>query len=132
MKIIKIKDYYGQYQEVPVSDEVYEEYHQMRNDFQRVHRREVRNRDWTPMDEPAKRDLFCGECLEDEYFRHEDIKALYRAMEKLSATQKRRLLLHYTENLTFREIALREGCHMNAVYKSVTSALKTLRALIGD
>ncbi len=131
MKIIRIKDYYGNYQEVPVSDELYEEYQKMQNDVQRVHRREVRHRDWTPMDDPVKSELFCGECLEDEYFRREDIKALYRAMETLSPTQRRRIMM-YMDNISIREIARREGCYMNSVLESVNSALKTLRILLTE
>ena len=38
MKTIKIKDYYGIYQEIPVSDELYEEWRALQNETQRVHR----------------------------------------------------------------------------------------------
>ena len=41
MKTIKIKDYYGIYQEIPVSDELYEEWRALQNETQRVHRKEV-------------------------------------------------------------------------------------------
>ena len=78
-----------------------------------------------------KSELFCGECLEDEYFRREDIKALYRAMETLSPTQRRRIMM-YMDNISIREIARREGCYMNSVLESVNSALKTLRILLTE
>ncbi len=39
MKTIKIKDYYGIYQEIPVSDELYEEWRALQNETQRVHRK---------------------------------------------------------------------------------------------
>lgn len=51
MKTIKIKDYYGIYQEIPVSDELYEEWRALQNETQRIHRKEVYHRDWTPMDD---------------------------------------------------------------------------------
>jgi len=41
MKIIKIKDYYGNYQEVPVEDSLYEEWVKLNNDDQRIYRREM-------------------------------------------------------------------------------------------
>ena len=34
MKTIKIKDYYGIYQEIPVSDELYEEWRALQNETQ--------------------------------------------------------------------------------------------------
>lgn len=36
------------------------------------------------------------------------------------------------ENMSVREIARQEGCHMNAVLKSVNSALAKLRRLLED
>ena len=39
MKTIKIKDYYGIYQEIPVSDELYEEWRALQNETQRIPRR---------------------------------------------------------------------------------------------
>lgn len=39
MKTIKIKDYYGIYQEIPVSDELYEEWRALQNETQRIHSR---------------------------------------------------------------------------------------------
>ena len=41
MKTIRIKDYYGIYQEIPVSDELYEEWRALQNEPQRIHRLEV-------------------------------------------------------------------------------------------
>ena len=37
MKTIKIKAYYGIYQEIPVSDELYEEWRALQNETQRIH-----------------------------------------------------------------------------------------------
>ena len=51
MKTIRIKDYYGIYQEIPVSDELYEEWRALQNETQRVHRKEVYHRDWTPIED---------------------------------------------------------------------------------
>ena len=58
MKTIKIKDYYGIYQEIPVSDELYEEWRALQNETQRIHRKEVYHRDWTPMDDLEEIDVY--------------------------------------------------------------------------
>lgn len=42
------------------------------------------------------------------------------------------LLLQHMDNMSIREIARREGCHMNAALKSVNGALKKLRGLLQD
>lgn len=36
------------------------------------------------------------------------------------------------DKMTIREIAAQEGCHMNAVLKSINSSLKKLRVLLHD
>ena len=41
MKTIKIKDYYGKYQEIPVDDQLYEEWKAMQQEENRLHKREV-------------------------------------------------------------------------------------------
>ena len=98
MKTIKIKDYYGIYQEIPVSDELYEEWRALQNETQRIHRKEVYHRDW---------------------------------ISQLTPIQQRRIRM-LMDNMSIREIARREGCHMNAALKSVNGALKKLRGLLQD
>ena len=45
--------------------------------------------------------------------------------------QQRRIHM-LMENMTIREIARQEGCHMNAALKSVNGALKKLHDLLKD
>jgi len=47
---------------------------------------------------------------------------LYKAINLLSETQKRRLKLYYFEDLTLQEIADLEGCSVKNVYKSIEQA----------
>ncbi len=132
MKIIKIKDYYGNYQEVPVSDELYEEWRLLQNETQRVHRKEVYHRDWTPMDDVAEDIRYSADMTPDEeLIRRYETEALYRAIAQLSPIQQRRIRL-YMENLSVREIARQEGCYMSAALKSINSALKKLRLLLSE
>ena len=54
MKIIKIKDYYGNYQSVPVSDELYEEWRALANETQRIYRKEVYHLSLIHISEPTR------------------------------------------------------------------------------
>lgn len=132
MKTIKIKDYYGKYQEIPVSDELFEEWRALQNETQRVYRREMYHRSGVPLEE-IDITIRCAQCseIEDNYIRQFENKRLYEAISQLSDTQRRRILM-YMENMSVREIARQEGCHMNAVLKSVNGALAKLRRLLED
>jgi DNA-directed RNA polymerase specialized sigma24 family protein len=132
MQIIRIKDYYGKYQEVPVSDELFEEWQEMKNEHQRGYRKEYRHRDKTTLDELDMTSFYAnGENAEDEVIRHSEYEALYEAIKRLTPTQQRRILM-YMEDVSIREIARREGCHMNAVLNSVNAALANLRKILSE
>ena len=92
MKTIKIKDYYGIYQEIPVSDELYEEWRALQNETQRIHRKEVYHRDWTPMDglEEMPQHFTLNE-LEDALIWDEQVVELYAAISQLTPIQQRRI-----------------------------------------
>lgn len=52
---------------------------------------------------------------------------LYQAIDQLPVLQRRRLTLYYFAELTFEQIAEREGCSLQAIDKSVKAALKKLK-----
>ena len=132
MKTIRIKDYYGIYQEIPVSDELYEEWRALQNETQRVHRKEVYHRDWTPIETFSKcRSLMSRTRWKITLLWDEQVAALYAAIAQLTPIQQRRIHM-LMENMTIREIARQEGCHMNAALKSVNGALKKLHDLLKD
>ena len=86
MKTIKIKDYYGIYQEIPVSDELYEEWRALQNETQRIHRKEVYHRDWTPMDDLEEMPQhFTLNELEDALIWDEQVVKLYAAISPSSS-----------------------------------------------
>ena len=132
MKTIRIKDYYGIYQEIPVSDELYEEWRALQNETQRVHRKEVYHRDWTPIEDLFEMPKsYEQNPMEDTLLWDEQVAALYAAIAQLTPIQQRRIHM-LMENMTIREIARQEGCHMNAALKSVNGALKKLHDLLKD
>ena len=69
--------------------------------------------------------------LEDDLIMDEEVAALYKAISQLTPIQQRRIRM-YMDQLTIREIAAQEGCHMNAVLKSINSSLKKLQVLLRD
>ena len=68
----------------------------------------------------------------DLVIRMESYRRLYAAVCKLPEVQRRRLLLHYSDNLTHRQIADLEGVNQSAIGHSITRALKQLRKLVVD
>ena len=92
MKTIKIKDYYGIYQEIPVSDELYEEWRALQNETQRVHRKEVYHRDWTPIEDLFEMPKsYEQNPMEDTLLWDEQVAALYAAIAQLTPIQQRRI-----------------------------------------
>lgn len=60
--------------------------------------------------------------VEEEIEEKLQNEELYKAINLLSETQKRRLKLYYFEDLTLQEIADLEGCSPKNVYKSIEQA----------
>ena len=132
MKTIEIRDYYGNYQEVPVSDELYEEWQKMRNETQRIHRKEVYHRAWDTLDDLERDERCITRITPEEMFISEDeAETLHRAIDCLSQIQQRRIRM-YMDNMPVREIARREGCYLNSIRKSINSALKQLRIILSE
>ena len=90
MKTIRIKDYYGIYQEIPVSDELYEEWRALQNETQRVHRKEVYHRDWTPIEDLFEMPKsYEQNPMEDTLLWDEQVAALYAAIAQLTPPYER-------------------------------------------
>ena len=69
--------------------------------------------------------------LEDALIWDEQVVELYAAISQLTPIQQRRIRM-LMDDMSIREIARQEGCHMNAALKSVNGALKKLRGLLQD
>ena len=65
--------------------------------------------------------------VEDAVFQRAEADKLHQAIAKLPEKQRRRLVLHYFEGLTYQQIAEMEGCTHPAVMKSITAALEKLK-----
>ena len=132
MKIIKIKDYYGNYQEVPVDDALYEEWVKLENEKQRIYRKEVYHRSGVPLDDidAMIADTDTDELLE-ALLRKERNSRLYDAISQLTPNQQRRVLL-FMESMNYAEVARKEGVTTVPVYRSLQKAFKKLRILMSE
>lgn len=70
------------------------------------------------------------ESVEETVFRNLRYEALYKAMEQLPETQRRRLVLYYFAGFTYAQIADKEGCKYQTVQESIYAALKKLKKLL--
>ena len=130
MKIIRIKDYYGNYQEVPVDDALYNEWVNLYNETQRVYRKEMYHRSSVPIDE-AEEMIDGLESPLDALVKKEEKDRLYEAIAQLTPIQQRRVLM-FMDNMTYTDIARSEGTKFAPIYRSLQAAFKKLRVLMRD
>lgn len=132
MKTIKIKDYYGIYQEVPVSDELYEEFRGFHREEDRQNKKKNYHGCFVPYEDIAN-ELFysSSDPLADEIIRQEENRRLYQAIAQLTPTQRRRILM-IMNDMKYCDIAAHEGKCVSAIHESVDKALKKLRRLLTE
>ena len=132
MKTIKIKDYYGVYQEIPVSDELYEEFRNFHREEDRQNKYKNYHGCYVPFDD-VENDWTSSEFdpLTEEIIRQEEIRRLYRAIAELTPLQRKRIYM-LMDDMNYTEIAHEEGISIASVRQSVELALKKLRRLISE
>ena len=132
MKTIKIKDYYGIYQEIPVSDELYEEFRNFHREEDRQNKYKNYHGCYVPFDD-VENDWISSEFdpLTEEIIRQEEIRRLYRAIAELTPLQRKRVYM-LMDDMNYTEIAHEEGISIASVRQSVELALKKLRRLISE
>lgn len=70
--------------------------------------------------------------LEEMFLGKMEVQNLHIAITHLPEIQRKRLQMYYFEELTYQEIAEREHCSHPAIIKSISSAVRKLRELMGD
>lgn len=132
MKTIRIKDYYGIYQEVPVSDEVYEEYRNSHRDVDRQHKKDMYHGCFVPLDSVEETVSIGGiDAMIDDIILKEEIIRLYQALEKLKPHERRRIMM-FMNNLSYSEIARRENIDVGSIHRTCAKALKKLRKFMTE
>lgn len=132
MKIIKIKDYCGNYQCVPVDDVFYEEWRKMQAEEYNIRRREWRH--GSTLEEDVIDALYCNchnDSLFDEYVSIEENIKLYQAIKKLTPIQRRRIYM-LLDDMSYTDIARAEGRDLAVVYRSIRKALGHLRRIMEE
>jgi len=132
VKTIKIKDYYGIYQEIPVSDELYEEFRNFHREEDRQNKYKNYHGCYVPFDD-VENDWFTPgfDPLTEEIIRQEEIRRLYRAIAELTPLQRKRIYM-LMDDMNYTEIAHEEGISIPSVRQSVELALKKLRRLLSE
>lgn len=131
MKIIKTKDYYGNYQCVPVDDVFFKEWCNMRNENYNRRRREKLH-DICLTEE--KMEVLCVSSEDpvfEDYARMDEIIRLYEAIKKLTPIQRRRIYM-LLDNMSYTDIAREEGRDLSVVHRSIGKALVHLRRLLDE
>lgn len=72
------------------------------------------------------------ETVEESVLRSMENERLYKAISKLPEVQRRRLLLCYFGNLTYEQIAVKEGCTFQAIGKSIAAAEKNIKKFLTE
>ena len=65
--------------------------------------------------------------VEESALQRMEYAQLHKAISELPEIQRRRLILYYFQDLTYEQIAEKEGCTFQAVAKSVAAAEKRLK-----
>ena len=68
--------------------------------------------------------------VEEEVQRLMEAEALHKAIAQLPETQRRRLVLYYFGNFTYKQIAGMEGCTKRAIKFSVDAAIERLKEIL--
>ena len=127
MKIIKIKDYYGNYQSVPVSDELYEEWRALANETQRIYRKEVYHRADCSFHDIEETYYHNEDPVSNQVIGNDQERRIYEAVSKLAPIQQRRIRML----LDGMSCGVEEAKYPS-VYRSIQKALLHLRDLLAE
>ena len=131
MKIIRIKDYYGNWQSIPVDDALYSEWQDMQQEANTFHKRTVYHE--FPCD-PQFVEKAYNETFDDVYSYYvtqEETLRLYEAISRLNPLQRRRIEM-LMDNMSYTDIAREEGCAVSVARRSVLRALALLREFMSE
>ncbi len=68
--------------------------------------------------------------VEETALRDFQYDMLYRAIDELSDTQRKRILLYYFEDLTYEQIAKIEGCSVHSIFISIERAKEKIKKFL--
>ena len=132
MKTIRIRDYYGKYQDIPVDDAIYEEWAELQRETDRIQKKEMYHRSGVLFDD-LDQYSYTGSLdgLVDELIESEERIRLYRAITKLTPIQQRRVRM-FMENMSYADIARAEGVKYDSAIDSMKLAFRHLKRLLSE
>lgn len=119
---------------IEVSNEIKELLEQSDRQIQTQRRQDRRHLDYVEfMDSLSNAAMINQQTdIADFFIQMENYRRLYAATLQLSEVQRRRLLLHFVNNLTYRQIGDLEGINQGTVCRSIKRAIKQLQKLLAD
>lgn len=127
---ISFKDGQGNYHELEVPHAFYLAFRRLELDNRKLQNWDWRHREFNEVWEETlqRRALRLPKSLDELLLDAERDELLYRAIDALPETQKRRFLLHYEYGYTYPMIGALEGCSEGAARKSAILARDKVRA----
>lgn len=127
---ISFKDGQGDYHELEVSPAFYAEFRRLELDNRKLENWDWRHREFNEVWEETlqRRALRLPKSLDEILLDAERDGFLYRAIDALPETQKRRFLLHYDCGYTYPVIGRMEACSEGAARHSAILARDKVRA----
>lgn len=127
---ISFKDGQGKYHELEVSHVFYLAFRRLELDNRKLQNWDWRHREFNEVWEETlqRRALRLPKSLDELLLDAERDELLYRTIDALPETQKRRFLLHYDCGYTYRMIGRMEGCSEGAARQSAILAREKVRA----
>lgn len=71
-----------------------------------------------------------NESVVEKVIKRNDSKMLHEALEILTESQKRRIIMHFFANLSYKQIGYYEGCSYQAIQNSIEKSLKKLKKFL--
>lgn len=122
----------GIFQQIEVSEDVYEVFNGSElRDISYLHEIERHHEQYDQIEDALNQRLDEFQMTVDEQVEERmEAEALYKCMERLSDTQRRRIVMYYFEGLKLEEIAELEGCAFQVVQKSIKRSIKNLKKFL--
>ena len=129
---LSFRDGQGVLRELQITKELFEVLNRFELDDLSILNEWDRHYEYSELTEASLNDraAMLPESVEETVFRNLRYEALYKAMEQLPETQRRRLVLYYFAGLIYAQIADKEGCKYQTVQESIYAALKKLKKLL--
>ena len=127
---ISFKDGQGDFHELEVSHAFYMEFRRLELNNRKIQNWDQRHREFNEVWEETlqRRALRLPKSLDELLLDAERDELLYRTIDALPETQKRRFLLHYEYGYTYPVIGRMEGCSARAAQQSAALARDKIKA----